>query len=138
MNLIKPMPVKLSGELVEEARNSANLFHRSLTGQIEHWAAIGRAVEAQLPGDTLTRLLEQVGGTMKISRVADAAQRQQVITVLAGFLSKITDEGEWLREISARGVPLYGTEAGKVVRLNPDGSRETVQAGAAPTAATAG
>lgn len=138
MSLPKPMPVKLSGELVEEARSSATLFHRSLTGQIEHWAAIGRAVEAQLPGDTLTRLLERVGGTMKIGQVA-AAQRQQVMTVLAEFLGQTTDDGAWLREISARGVPLYGTEVGKIVRLNPDGSREAVQAGAAAmTAATAG
>lgn len=62
MNLTKSMPVKLSGELVEEARSSATLFHRSLTGQIEHWAAIGRAVEAQLPGDALARLLERWAG----------------------------------------------------------------------------
>lgn len=135
MSLTKPMPVKLSGELVEEARSSARLFHRSLTGQIEHWAAIGRAVEAQLPGDTLTRLMERVGGTMKIGQVADAAQRQQVMTVLAEFLGQTTGDVAWLREISARGVPLYGTEAGNLVRLNPDGSRETVQA---MTAATAG
>ncbi|HRP04935.1 MAG TPA: hypothetical protein PLV87_08495 [Opitutaceae bacterium] len=135
MSLTKPMPVKLSGELVEEARSSARLFHRSLTGQIEHWAAIGRAVEAQLPGDTLTRLMERVGGTMKIGQVADAAQRQQVMTVLVEFLGQTTGDVAWLREISARGVPLYGTEAGNLVRLNPDGSRETVQA---MTAATAG
>lgn len=121
------MPVKLSGDLVEEARNTAPLFHRSLTGQIEHWAAIGRAVEAQLPGDTLARLLERVGGTMKIEHVADVAQRQQVMMVLAEFLGDPTNDGTWLREISARGVPLYGTEADKIVRLNPDGTRETVQ-----------
>jgi hypothetical protein len=142
MNLRKSMPVKLSGELVEEARNSATLFHRSLTGQIEHWAAIGRAIEAQLPGDALARLLDRMGGTMKIGRVADAAQRQQVMTVLAEFLSQTTDDGAWLREISARGVPLYGTEGGApgtIVRLNPDGSRESVRAGAAAmVAATAG
>lgn len=123
------MPVKLSGELVEEARSSANLFRRSLTGQIEHWAAIGRAVEAQLPGDTLARLLERVGGTMKIHRVGDVAQRQQVMAVLAEFLNQSPDDGAWLREINARGVPLYGTEAGQsgtIVRLNPDGTRESV------------
>ncbi|MBM3855361.1 MAG: hypothetical protein FJ399_19770 [Verrucomicrobia bacterium] len=142
MSYSKPMPVKLSGELVEEARNSATLFHRSLTGQIEHWAAIGRAVEAQLPGDTLSRLLERLGGRLKISQVADVAQRQQVMSVLAEFLNDKADDGAWLRAISARGVALYGTEPGipgNIVRLNPDGSRETVRAGAATTTvATAG
>ena len=72
---------------------------------------------------------------MKIGQVADAAQRQQVMTVLVEFLGQTTGDVAWLREISARGVPLYGTEAGNLVRLNPDGSRETVQA---MTAATAG
>ena len=113
------MPVKLSGELVEEARSSANLFHRSLTGQIEHWATIGRAVEAQLPGDALAGLLERVGGTMKIGGVAEATQRREVMSVLADFMGKASDDGAWLREISARGVPLYGTDEGKIVRLNP-------------------
>lgn len=138
MSLTKPMPVKLSGELVEEARNSATRFHRSLTGQIEHWATIGRAVEAQLPGDVLTRLLERVGGTMRIGQVADAGQRQQVMKVLAEFLGQTDDDGAWLQEIRARGVPLYGTDAGKIVRLNPDGSRETVRADAAMRAAASG
>jgi hypothetical protein len=123
------MPVKLSGELVEEARNSAKLFNRSMTGQIEHWAAIGRAIESQLPGDALGRLLGRVGGTMKISRVAEAGQRQEIAAVLTGFLDNGASDGAWLREISARGVPLYGSEpgqAGTITRLNPDGSRETV------------
>ena len=70
------MPIKLSGELVEDARSSAKLFHRSLTGQIEHWATIGRAIESQVSGDALAQLLERIGGTMKIGRVAEAGQRQ--------------------------------------------------------------
>ncbi len=125
------MPVKLSGELVEQARKSAKLFHRSLTGQIEHWASIGRVIEAQLPGDTVAKLLEQMGGTIKIGQVADSAKRQEVMSVLAQFLSETTNNRTWLREISARGVPLHGIEAGMDVRLNPDGSCGGVQAGAA-------
>ena len=128
------MPVKLSGELVEEARSSAKLFNRSLTGQIEHWAAIGRAIESQLPGDALLRLLERMGGTMKIGRVAEAGQRQEIAAVLTEFLDQAADDGAWLREISARGVPLYGSESGHsgtITRLNPDGSRETIRNSAA-------
>lgn len=124
------MPIKLSGELVEEARNSARLFHRSLTGQIEHWAAIGRAIESQLPGEALSSLLDQVGGSMKIGRVADAAAREQIAAVLLDFLAQTSHDTSWLRKISARGVPLYGSEPGeltKIVRLNPDGSREPIK-----------
>jgi len=144
------MPVKLSGGLVAEARKWANLAHRSLTGEIEHWAAIGRAVEAQLPGDAVAQMVARLGGTLKIGSVADAAKRKQVMAaeaaglcpedvsvadaakrkqvmaVLAEFMGKTTDDGLWLREISARGVPLYGTDGEGIVRMNPDGSREKV------------
>jgi hypothetical protein len=121
------MPIKLSGELVEDARRSANQFHRSLTGQIEHWATIGRAIESQLSGDALAQLLERIGGTMKIGRVAEAGQRQQVAAVLAEFLTQSPGAADnaWLHEMSARGIPLYGTTAaqpGKIVRLESAGA----------------
>lgn len=42
------MPVKLSDELVVSAREEAASADRSITGQIEHWAKIGRSVETVL------------------------------------------------------------------------------------------
>lgn len=39
-------PVSLSDQLCGEARIEAERFHRTLPGQIEHWAQIGRLVEA--------------------------------------------------------------------------------------------
>jgi hypothetical protein len=42
------MPVKLSDELVASARIEAASTDRSITGQIEHWAKIGRSVETVL------------------------------------------------------------------------------------------
>ncbi len=118
------MPIKLSGDLVQDARSSAKLFHRSLTGQIEHWATLGRAIESQLSGDALTQLLQQIGGTMKIGSVAEAGQRQQVAAILAEFLKQSPGESDnsWLHEMSARGIPLYGTtnaQPEKIVRLEP-------------------
>lgn len=43
------MPVKLSDKLVKEARRGARASGRSITGQIEHWATIGRSAERSLP-----------------------------------------------------------------------------------------
>ncbi len=37
--------VKLSDNVVEQARNAAQVFNRSLAGQIEYWAKIGKLVE---------------------------------------------------------------------------------------------
>ena len=42
------MPVKLSDELVASARKEAASTDRSITGQIEHWAKIGRSDETVL------------------------------------------------------------------------------------------
>lgn len=40
-----PTAVRISEELVNEARRFSKIDHRSLTGQIEHWARIGKCAE---------------------------------------------------------------------------------------------
>lgn len=37
--------VRINDGLVESARSVAKVEHRSLAGQVEHWAIIGRAAE---------------------------------------------------------------------------------------------
>ena len=37
--------VRISEELVDEAKRFARIDHRSLAGQIEHWARLGKCVE---------------------------------------------------------------------------------------------
>lgn len=40
-----PTAVRISEELVNEARKISKVDHRSLAGQIEHWARIGKCAE---------------------------------------------------------------------------------------------
>jgi len=123
------MPVKLSGALVEEARQCAKVFHRSLTAQIEHWAAIGRAVESRLTADAIAPLLENRDAPLKISHVADPGQRQRVVDVLADFLrqSPGTLAQPWLSELAQQGIPLYGTKgSGGILMRSPDGTETPV------------
>ena len=40
-----PMPVRISDELLNEARKYSKIDHRSLAGQVEHWAKIGKCAE---------------------------------------------------------------------------------------------
>ena len=40
-----PTAVRISDSLLHEARKYSKLDHRSLTGQIEHWATIGKCAE---------------------------------------------------------------------------------------------
>jgi hypothetical protein len=44
-------PVKLSDALVLDARQTGSIAERSIAGQIEFWARLGRAVEPLLAGD---------------------------------------------------------------------------------------
>ncbi len=37
--------IRISEELMNEARKYSRIDHRSLTGQVEHWARIGKCVE---------------------------------------------------------------------------------------------
>ena len=40
-----PTAVKISDNLFKDARKYSKLDHRSITGQIEHWARIGKYAE---------------------------------------------------------------------------------------------
>jgi hypothetical protein len=53
--------VKLPTELVTQARQEAAIFSRSIAGQLEHWARIGRAME-NAPGFTLDRARAAIEG----------------------------------------------------------------------------
>lgn len=103
-------PVKLSDDLVSDARFTAELSQRSIAGQIEFWAQIGKAIEPILRGDRLLAL-RQSGAVRSlfeaISAVDTAAGRELVRDYLSkqpfphfeaapgkpGFLCKIDEDG---------------------------------------------
>lgn len=65
--------VKLNARLVEEARREAELFQRSIAGQIEHWAKLGRAIE-NARGFSLERVRMALAGALKIEDLTDDEQ----------------------------------------------------------------
>lgn len=40
-----PTAVRISDDLVNEARKYSKIDHRSLAGQVEHWAIVGKCAE---------------------------------------------------------------------------------------------
>jgi hypothetical protein len=76
-------PVKLSDELVLDARLTARVAERSIAGQIEYWACLGRAIEPLLSGAQalalkragevrpLSQCIEEVDSPVGRKRVAD-------------------------------------------------------------------
>ena len=43
-----PTAVKISDELIAQARIKSKIFKRSIAGQIEYWAQIGKIIEENL------------------------------------------------------------------------------------------
>ena len=105
-------PVKLSDSLVLDARRTAEVGQRSIAGQIEFWAGLGRAVEGLLRGRE-SLALRKAGAARPLSEclgtVDSTEGRQRVV--------------EYLR---TRPFPHYEVAAGHpgfLVRIDSDGTR---------------
>jgi hypothetical protein len=61
-------PVKISDELVDDARAVVPFSQRSIAGQIEFWAGLGKAIEPLLGGDRALSL-QMAGGERPLSQL---------------------------------------------------------------------
>jgi hypothetical protein len=114
-----PQAVKLSDALVADAKRDAELGNRSVAGQIEHWARLGRAIEQDLASPALREVTLQaaadppVSGSLasRLGEALDAALRPAERAAFAAELA---------------GRVRYGTDPafpGYLVRDEPDGTR---------------
>lgn len=81
--------VKLKADLVEEARREAETFNRSLGGQIEHWARLGRALEGA-PGMQVSRVREALEGKVTL-RTLPLQEQEAVLDQMHERLKNPTD-----------------------------------------------
>jgi hypothetical protein len=105
-------PVKLSDALVLDARVVGKAADRSIAGQIEHWARIGRAVEAALRTDRVLRLKER-GDAVPLSSLLGSVEADAGRERLAAHLA-------------SRPFPHFEPapdRPGHVVRIDADGRR---------------
>lgn len=104
-------PVKLSDNLVLDARLVAEAAERSIAGQIEFWAALGRAIEPLLRMPEILALRKS-GGHKPLSaclkEVDSSAGRERVAKYL-----------------QSRPFPHYEQKNGHLVRIDEDGTRTT-------------
>jgi uncharacterized ParB-like nuclease family protein len=79
-------PVKLSDALVLDARMAGEAQERSIAGQVEFWAKLGRSIELMLDGQRVMAL-RRSAGTQPLSEalasVDTTAGRKRVADVLA-------------------------------------------------------
>ena len=77
--------MKISDELMLDARLTAEIAERSIAGQIEFWAQLGRAIEPLLEGSralALRRAGAAVPLSERLASVDSPAGRQRVVEYL--------------------------------------------------------
>lgn len=78
-------PVKLSDSLVLDARLTADAAQRSIAGQIEFWAALGRAMEPLLRGREALAL-QKSGAARSLSDCVDSVDSPEGRRRVADYL----------------------------------------------------
>jgi hypothetical protein len=117
-----PQPVKLSNALVSAARRVASDANRSIAGQVEHWAILGRAIEGMLTSSDASALKRSKGSIENV--IPDVAKRLAVANAIAHALDSSSRTG--LVERIAASEPKYTSDRafpGLAVRVDPDGTR---------------
>ncbi len=105
-------PVKLSDHLVLDARLTAEIAERSIAGQIEFWAQLGRAIEPLLNG-VQALALRQTGAAKPLSELLATVDSPQGRQRVAEY-------------IESRPFPHYEPAPdmpGMLVRVEADGTR---------------
>jgi ParD-like antitoxin of type II bacterial toxin-antitoxin system len=116
-------PVKLSDELIETARTTADDADRSLAGQIEHWASIGRAVEGMLTSTDVHSLKRSNSAKEESADVLN--QRTAIVNALLAALRPATAVTLMGRIAKANPVR-YGADPafpGMLIRVDENGSK---------------
>jgi hypothetical protein len=105
-------PVKLSDELVLDARVAGETGERSIAGQIEYWARIGRAIELYL----------RVPEALKLKRQGDA----RPLSALLSSVDTAAGRKRLARHLENVPFPHFRPAPGKrglVVKIDQDGTR---------------
>jgi len=105
-------PVKLSDELVLDARLTAEVAERSIAGQIEYWAQLGRALEPILQG-AQALALRRAGSVKPLSECLESVDSPEGRRRVAEYLE-------------SQPFPHYEpapNSPGMLVRIEADGTR---------------
>src|SRR5450755_4475705 len=78
-------PVKLSDALVLDARMAGELVERSIAGQVEFWARLGRAIEPLLQGTQVLALCRNAS-TRPLSECIEAVDSSAGRAQVSAFL----------------------------------------------------
>jgi hypothetical protein len=105
-------PVKLSDSLVLDARLAGELTERSIAGQVEFWARLGRSIELLLEGQQVLMLSRNaaVRPLSSCLRSVDSPEGRNRVTA-------------WLRSQPFPHYEPHPKKAGLLIRTDEDGRR---------------
>jgi len=106
-------PVKVSDTLILDARLTAEIAERSIAGQIEFWARLGRAIEPLLRGDQ----------AMALRRSGDS----QPLSALLQSVDSPAGHHRVAEHLKSRPYPHYepADTPGLLIRIDANGRRTT-------------
>jgi hypothetical protein len=108
--------VKLTSAFIDEARKEAGIVNRSLGGQIEHWARLGKALESA-PGFSMERVRDTLEGRVKLEDLSAVEQDAVFSQMGAWFDNPPDDVKAAYAEIGSRPDAVGLDEKGKLVRV---------------------
>lgn len=117
------LSVKLSDDLVRSARLEVETSERSIAGQIEHWAKLGRSVESALNHPAVVALKRGDGNLRQA--FPNETQREQVRHTLETMAAS-TDRTPIQQMLAEKTTPIYGTDSaypGLIVRFDLNGAK---------------
>jgi ParD-like antitoxin of type II bacterial toxin-antitoxin system len=113
-HLVMSQPVKLSDALVLDARLVGELVERSIAGQVEFWARLGRSIEPLLQGDQALALCRS-SAARPLSECLDSVDSTKGRQRLKTYL-----ESQPFPHYEA-----HPEQAGLLIRMDEDGRRTT-------------
>ena len=113
-------PVKLSDELVDDARAVVPFSQRSIAGQIEFWAGLGKSIEPLLRGDRALSL-QMAGGERPLSQLLLEVETAKGCKRLESTLTKrpyphykpVPDHPDLICRIEENGIETVGRFVGR-------------------------
>lgn len=117
--------IKLSDELVTEARRESVVFNRSIAGQVEHWARLGQAFESA-PGFGLERVRAALKGDFNLDDLSDDEQRMFYDLLDDSFDTPTKESDAFFAQLKAEGGGVGMDDDGRLVRGLPGGGVEVI------------
>jgi len=122
-----PTAIKLSAEFVELARGEGRVMGRSIAGQVEHWARLGRAVE-RAPGFAYERIHAALSAQTSLDDLT-ADEQAVALAELDDYLEHLPRDRDarFFAELRAARAPIHGISEGPRSRQRSSTPRRTAR-----------